>query len=55
MSKPKLNLTGNVILSTSANHHQFVYGSQLYGTNFGVFCDFIIHNPNPENKNNAIL
>jgi subtilisin family serine protease len=50
MSNSKFNLTGNVVLSGTANHNQFIYGSQLYGTNFGVFCDFNVGYPDANKK-----
>lgn len=55
MSDSKLNLTGNVLLSSSAGHNQFIYGSQLYGTNFGIFCDFIVHKPDENKKECEII
>jgi len=50
MSNSNLNLTGNVVLSQTANHNQFIYGSQLYGTNFGIFCDFNVKELNTGKK-----
>lgn len=55
MSTSKLNLTGNVVLGSTENHNQFIYGSQLYGTNFGIFCDFIVKKPDSDKKECKII
>lgn len=47
--------SGNIVLSPSEEHHQFIYGSQLYGTIFGVFCKFTVKFPDTNQKDECII